>query len=236
MKITDIIYPTKCVFCGKLLKSSEYGYCEKCRDSIPYVTEPVCFRCGKPLADYEKEYCLNCEGLQHSMLDGGRAVWVYDDMTRPAMVDFKYGGNSEDASVFADEVVSICYDYLQKCSPNVIVPVPVHRKRFRYRGYNQAERLSLEIGARIGVQTRNLIKRTYYTPPMKSLSAEERKKNLLKAFEADEEKCAGFTADTALLVDDIYTTGSTVEICAGVLKSIGIKKVYAVYMCIGKDY
>ena len=236
MQVADILFPEKCIFCGKLLSSDENGYCIGCGHRLSYVTEPVCMRCGKPVADAETEYCSNCEMNIFPALDKGAAVWVYDEVTKPAMADFKYGGCAEDAAVYADEICSAQYDFIQKCKPDAIVPVPIHKKRFRFRGYNQAERLATEIGKRIGIPVLPLIKRTLYTQPLKKLSATERKKSLLSAFEADEKLCREQIPANVILVDDIYTTGSTVEVCARVLKSIGVKNVYAIYICIGKDF
>ena len=236
MRIRDIIYPAKCVFCGSV-HTDDTGICDYCRSALPYVTEPTCTRCGKPIADAESEMCLDCERKATSALEAGTAVWVYTDETKAAMVDFKYGGCMSDAFVYASEMADRCGDFFNRYRPQAIVPVPIHRRRAWFRGYNQAELLAVELGRKLDIPVMSLIRRSVYTTPLKELAPDERKKALSQAFEIDPEVSLDISGlDRVLLVDDIYTTGSTVEVCAQLLSELGIGHIYAAYLCIGRDF
>ena len=114
------------------------------------------------------------------------------------------------------------------------MPVPVHKSKLRDRGYNQAEVLSVELGRRLKLPVdTGLILRDAKTTPQKGLSNQEREENLKRAF-ISSGKIVKYKS--ALIVDDIYTTGATVEACTRVLQSMGIKEVYYTSVCIGKGY
>ena len=230
MRFTDLLYPRKCCFCKKIVAGRPV--CADCMRKLDYVKEPICKRCGKPQDG--GALCEDCAGRSFTGLDGGRALWVYDDITRKTMEDFKYGGATVDAGFFADELILHAGRFFEEVRPEVIVPIPIHRRREWFRGYNQAGVLALELGARLDIPVKHLLKRIKYTKPLKTLSPEERKSSLAEAFSADDSEMDGTALyDRALLVDDIYTTGATMDVCASLLKSAGIDKVYACYLCIG---
>ena len=123
-------------------------------------------------------------------------------------------------------------DFIRQVHPQVIFPVPIHRKKKSVRGYNQAEVLAREISRGFSIPLRtDLVLRKKSTKAQKELSRKERKKNMERAFVVKKE--AGMYRDI-LLVDDIYTTGSTANAIAGKLKAVGVKNVYVLTLCIGK--
>ena len=233
MRLLDVIYPRKCVFCGELLKKSENGACVSCAGHLPYVREPVCGHCGKPIAGIREALCADCAGRERSELDQAVALWVYRDGTKEAMKDFKYGGCRRDALYYADELAVHCGRRILDWSPDVLVPIPIHRRRARFRGYNQAGLLAKELGDRLGLPVRELLKRCRYTTPLKKLTPSERAANLRSAFAVDDYDPDEYRR--VILVDDIYTTGATLEACAGLLKRAGARAVHAVCLCIGSE-
>ncbi|MBR6228968.1 MAG: ComF family protein [Eubacterium sp.] len=235
MRVLDLIYPSKCVFCGSILGRDENGACRECEKQLPYVTEPVCVRCGKPVADPEEPLCLDCSRRKDTALSQSAALWIYREDTRRAMLDFKYGGCRTDASYYGKAVLQRLRKRILTWSPDTIVPIPIHRRRERYRGYNQAELLANELGAGLGLPVEPLLRRTRYTVPQKDLSPGERRANLRQAFSVDEELMDPDRHRRLLLVDDIYTTGATLESCAGLLRDAGAGEVYAICLCIGSD-
>jgi ComF family protein len=185
-----------------------------------------------------QEYCFDCSRHAKSYLAAGIALWEYTEEMRRLMAEFKYGGCESDASFFADELMRIQGEKLYSWKIDGIVPVPLHWRKRWFRGYNQAESLAVEIGKRLHVPVwTDVLKRTRYTEPQKELDDKQRFANLRDAFSAGgcgaEEQVYG---TTVLLVDDIYTTGATLEACARVLLETGAKTVYFTCLCIGRDY
>ena len=148
--------------------------------------------------------------------------------------DFKYHNMRCYSRFLADIIVRERGKEILLASPEVIVPVPVHKSKLRDRGYNQAEVLGAELGRRLKLPVdTGLVLRDSKTTPQKGLSNHEREENLKRAF-ISSGKIVKYKS--ALIVDDIYTTGATVEACTRVLQSMGIKEVYYTSVCIGKGY
>ena len=149
------------------------------------------------------------------------------------IITFKYSNKQEYADYFAKEALTKYADWIKDRGIDVIVPVPMYRKKQRRRGYNQAEvfakKLSLHTG--IPIDTR-LVYRVQDTTPQKGLDANARRNNLKNAFQKGE-----FVVqyNCAMVIDDIYTTGSTAEAVAGELKNKGIHQIYLLTICIGED-
>ncbi len=234
MRLSNIIFPSKCIFCGRITADGKRA-CDECVKRLPYVTEPVCKHCGKPIADSSQELCTDCRTWDHPGLDSSVALFVYLDETKKAMADLKYGGCFKDAGFYADELCRHFYGRIRRWHADVLVPIPIHRRRMRYRGYNQAELVAAELGQRMGLPSQGLLRRTRYTSPQKDLNAQKRRENLRCAFEVDESVFRPDAHESIVLVDDIYTTGATLEACAGLLKKAGARAVYAVCICIGSE-
>jgi ComF family protein len=212
--------------------------CEGCRERLNYISEPRCKSCSKPIEVEEKEYCSDCERKKFHY-DKGYAVWVYNDAMRNSIAAYKYSSKKEYSNFYTHEMLRLYGGILRKLSFDAIIPVPIHRSKYLERGYNQAELLAKVIGRelKVPIYTKLLI-RNKKTLPQKELSDKERLKNLAEAFEISNQilKVKLKSIKKVLLVDDIYTTGSTVEACSNVLKSYGIDQVYFIVLCIGKGY
>jgi ComF family protein len=236
--LLDLLYPVRCPVCGEIIIPKEQMICKGCKDQLIYVGEPLCKRCGKPIEDEEKEYCSDCERKKFHY-KRGFAVWVYDDAMRNSIAAYKYHSKKEYSKFYVHEMLRLYKELLQKLELDAIIPVPIHRSKYLERGYNQAELLAkgIGVGLRVPVLTKLLV-RNRKTLPQKKLSDKERLKNLSEAFSVNKQfmNTEITSIKKVLLVDDIYTTGSTVEACSSLLKSHGIDEVYFIVLCIGKGY
>ena len=187
-------------------------------------------KCGKELSDGEREYCADCAGRRH-LFDSGRALFAYKSMS-DSIYRFKYRGRQEYAKYYAACMAGRMGDWILRCRPDALVPVPVHASKRRDRGYNQAEVLARELGAILHIPVEsNLIKRVRKTAPMKDLSAAERQNNLKRAFKI----CRNdVKLSTIIIIDDIYTTGSTIDAMSYELRRAGVKRIYFAALAIGR--
>lgn len=232
MGILQLLYPSKCIFCRRALDRQEKHICKVCEKTIPWVRGSVCLHCGKPVAGEEQAYCMDCSA-KDSFLTSGRAVFVYDDAMREAVAEFKYAGDLELGGYFAQIMAEKLAPWLDRWEIDGIVPVPLHRSKIRFRGFNQAAVLAEKIGAKahVPVYEEGLI-RCRNTRPQKGLSNKERSSNVGNAFAFGNLPAV----HKVLLVDDIYTTGKTLEACGKMLKKHGVEKIFFACLCIGKDF
>ena len=193
--------------------------------------------CGRPVGDINpKEYCYECvqKGYdKHSNVTQIKSIYHYKGAIKSAMYRFKYNNKREYAAYFACAAMQRYEKWLRQIGVEAIVPVPMYPKKQRKRGYNQAHSFAKELSKAIGVPLEDkLIKRVVDTVPQKELDAKERKNNLKNAFQIHkfvvQYRCV-------LVVDDIYTTGSTVEAVAHELIKQGARRVYVLTICTGGD-
>jgi len=226
-KIIELIYPNTCVLCEKILVYGERrGICSSCEVTYPYLQDQLCAHCGKPLLDEMKEKCFDCRKGK-SYYESGRSMWVYEEKVREALHAFKYKGHKEKGRLFAKELVRY-YNRLTTWEVDCVIPVPLYRKKEKERGYNQAVLIGQYFARSYGVRFEKYgLIRIKATLPQKELKDQERLENMRQAFEA-KEKVRG---KKILLIDDIYTTGTTINACAKALKNKGASTVY--YLAIG---
>ncbi len=207
--------------------------CEHCRQKLPYIREPVCKCCGKEIRRREQEYCCDCQRVLHIYTEG-RALFAYNEIMQRSVSAFKYKNRQEYARLYGREMAKAFGRQLRRWDAEVLIPVPVHKSRYRKRGYNQAELLADNIAEHVDlpVDSRLLI-RTKRTAAQKALSTKERVKNLQDAFQV---RKSVVQYKRIILVDDIYTTGSTADACAEVLKEGGAEQVYLLCLCIGSGF
>lgn len=208
--------------------------CEVCETQLTRVKGPFCMRCGKPFGRMRtgKEYCADCAREKH-LFTQGRAVFVYRGAVIGAMHRFKYSNRRDYAPVLAREAYRTHADWLARIAPDVIVPVPLYPKRQRARGYNQAELLARELSELSGIPMEaKLLRRVVHTQRQKELSASQRKNNLKNAFQISKKIVQ---SKKVLLIDDIYTTGSTADAAAAALLCADVQQVYLLCICIGEE-
>lgn len=232
--VLELLFPAKCPLCGTILLRDEKGICAVCRSRLPVVTEPCCKHCGKPVASLEQEYCPDCLGRK-SALEQGTALWVYTEKMKRAIGDLKYRGCMADGKLYGRELLAHKDKLLQTWKPDCIVPVPLHWRKRWYRGFNQAACIAEAIGEGTGIPVmEDALLRIRRTSPQKGLDHRRRRDNLKGAFVVNPDHREELSAyRRILMVDDIYTTGATMEACGGALRDAGMEKVYFICLCIG---
>lgn len=239
--LINLVYPPRCAVCDGVLfypkarNCSTDGVCANCYGKLRYIREPICMKCGKEINDDEAEYCYDCENNQRSYIRGF-PVFNYVPPVSEAVIAIKYHNRQEYAAFYGNEIVKVHGATFKRLGIEALVPVPVHENRLRKRGYNQAELIAEVISKGTGIRLDlNLIKRVSDTKPQKELDDVEREKNLHLAFARGDGVDTNRTVpESVLIVDDIYTTGATVEACTKVLLAMGVKRVYYTSICIGK--
>lgn len=232
--LLDLIYPRRCPVCNEVLAFGEGGVCPDCKGALSFVGQPVCMKCGKEVKGRgddsfgAEEYCPDCMRRARSFT-GGIALLNYNDGARKLMAGLKYKNRREYADFLAEEMARRHGRKILRLKADALVPVPIHKKRRRERGYNQAELLAKGLSRRLSIPMEKLLLRVEYTEAQKKLGYEARQKNEERAFAAA--GCGGF--GRVLLVDDIYTTGATAEACTKTLLAAGTGEVFLLSMAIG---
>ncbi len=227
--IINSIFPKTCPVCDKVIAHDEY-ICRKCVPKIHYIGEPKCKKCGKQLSNKEIEYCNDCSKKKH-FYNNGLAVFLYDDIISKSIYRFKYHNRRTYAQFYGKAIADNNGSQIKQWGAQVIVPIPIHEKKLIKRGYNQAELIARELGRNIGIKVdEKILVRVINTKPQKEMNKADRKKNLENAF-----KIATNVVEykKVILVDDIYTTGSTIDECTLALKAAGVEQVYFVSLSIG---
>ena len=222
--VLQLFFPRRCPVCDGIVRPFGEKICPECLPKLKVVDSPWCMRCGKKLTE-EREFCSDCKRRGHKY-DRARTLYEYG-CAAPSIYRFKYGGRQEYGEFFGEEMGRYLGDFIRRAHPDVIVPVPLHRKKLQRRGYNQAACLAKALGRSLEVPVdEKLVKRVRNTAPMKRLNPAERQNNLKKAFIIGRNDVKLY--DRIILVDDIYTTGTTLDEIAALLKEHGVSKVYCV--------
>ncbi|MCR5674267.1 MAG: ComF family protein [Lachnospiraceae bacterium] len=231
-KLADVaaalIYPPRCPLCDRILPFGEQ-ICPCCREDIVYEREPRCMKCGRSIRREEggadRVYCRDCEKHPH-VYDFGYCLADYHSVAR-AIYRIKYRNRRESARWFGREIAGCLGKEITDLRPEVLVPVPLHRSRMRKRGYNQAADIALGISDRLGIPVRqDLVIRQKNTIPMKqSDNAQKRRNNVKNAFQlcTDDVKYKRI-----IIVDDIYTSGSTIDAVAAAFRGAGVAGIWFV--------
>lgn len=230
--IVNLLFPRRCPVCDKPLAPQEELIHLQCKAKLPYVSGPVCYKCGKPVNHSEIQYCTDCSRRRHLFVQG-KSLLVYNQIMEKSIAKYKYNGRREYGVYYSKQLLAVYGDWLTSLKADVIIPVPLHWKKQRDRGYNQAAVIAKYIGQSIHlpVDTKYLRRKTR-TKPQKQLTPQQRYANLKQAFKIVKKnqkyRCI-------ILVDDIYTTGSTIDACTKLLLEAGAKDVYFISVCIGSD-
>ncbi|MCM1386937.1 MAG: ComF family protein [Bacillus sp. (in: Bacteria)] len=227
--LLDLVYPRRCPVCDKAVKPFGSLICEECTKKIKYVNAPYCQKCGKELKDKRAFFCHDCAHKEHKY-DKGMALFSYPDVA-DSIYRFKYQKRQEYAAYYAERMACVLGEKILALHPDALVPVPIHPAKKRARGYNQAQVLAEELGRILDIPVNaKIIKRVRKTIPMKELSVTQRQNNLKKAFKISHNDVK---LSTIVIIDDIYTTGSTIDAMAHELRQAGIKHIYFATLAIG---
>jgi len=226
-KILDLIFPTECVICGK---SGQY-FCESCFNQIKYVKEGTCLLCNTNQAIIG--VCANCQ--TKSYIDDIIAVTKYKDTVIEQVIhELKFSYIEQLANQLAN-LLSLklkALGYQTKLKDKILIPLPLHKKRFLERGFNQSELLLKLLQPDFDGQIRNdILKRVKYTSQQAKLDREQRINNVQDAFKClKPDEAAG---QKIFLLDDVLTSGATMNQAAKALKSAGAKKVIGLVIAHG---
>jgi ComF family protein len=208
--LAEIAFPARCVQCGREGSLA----CDACLATATRLTGPACLRCALPLA--AGRTCQSCFASPPAV-DRMIAAYAFDGVVREAVHAFKYDDTRSLAPLLGDLLAGA--SGAARLVHDIVVPVPLHPSRLRSRGYNQSELLAREVARRLGSPCRpDLLRRTMNTPPQaRSVDERERAARVAKAFLAS----PAVRGQRILLVDDVATTGSTLNACAASLKRSG---------------
>jgi ComF family protein len=230
--LLNFIFPLDCKICEKPIRESKgYSICEDCFKTIELIERPYCIKCGKPLIpsvffkQNREILCLDCKRKKYSF-EFSRSTGIYDKVLKKCIHLFKYYGEKK----LAKPLGKLMVDYLVKNDEfkkriDLIIPVPLHKNDLRKRGFNQSILLGRVVGNyfSISVGEKVLIKKKL-TPFQANLSKKEREKNILRAFLVEKPK--EIKGKNILILDDVFTTGATVEECTKELMKARAKNIF----------
>ena len=259
----ELLFPQKCPVCGdaipienrlykpdlsrglpeggSLMAAYDALICRDCRKELALIRDPVCEKCGKQLyAGEEGRLCHDCREKVRSFLSC-RCMLIYDELTRDIISAVKYNSKREYIDLLSLMAADRYGDWIRGLGIDLIIPVPVHPSRLKKRGYNQAELMAFGIGRLLNIPVEGkAVIRTKQTLPQKELDRDSRLKNLQNAFQTVPDtikriRSSFGDAVSVLVVDDIYTTGATLDLVSLSLISSGITEVYGLCMAAGTD-
>ncbi len=229
----ELLYSKRCVACEKVLLKleKEMGFCKDCAKKIRLVGNNYCMKCGAPLNNAAKEFCISCMENNHIYIQS-KAIFRYEGDMKDAMYRFKYSNRRCYGKIFAKHGIKNYGSWIKSQNIEAIIPVPMYEPKKKRRGYNQAEVFANALSEELGIPVFDkTVRRIEDTVAMKQLNSLKRKKNLLKSFTVAK-KDVQFKK--VLIVDDIYTTGTTMDEVAKALKTGGVEEVYGMCICIGQ--
>lgn len=226
--LLDLLFPCECKVCKGPLDAAKW-VCKGCLSRITIINPPCCSRCGLPLAPsflgVSGVVCKECRRRPRYFHQASGAA-LYEGVMRECIHLFKY----ERRMALSKPLAGLMVEFIQRHWDNVdldlLVPVPLHPRRKRERGFNQAEALALVIKESVGLplDTHNL-RRIRFTPSQTTLDRKERLANVRLAFQVRDKRV--FVKKKVLLIDDLFTTGATINECSRMLQEAGAKEVYA---------
>ena len=230
------LYPERCPVCLRPVLPKGAHVHPECKEKLQLIREPVCFKCGMPLSSEEEEYCAVCARESDRGWDRGRSLFLYHGVMGNTLRLVKKEGTVEFVRFFAKQMKESQQAFIRCMAPECIVPVPLHPSRQRSRGFNQAQLLAEALGEETGLPVRLLLLKKKRTKDQKSLSRNQRKKNMQDAFSVNEEELKQGVPESVLLLDDVSTTGSTLTACANVLKKQGVVRVAFLSVCVAEQF
>lgn len=234
-EVSEAIFPSNiyCMSCGSLIdRTRPYSLCDRCMKKLHWIGAHTCEKCGKALPDkYRESHCYDCRTYDH-VFEKGYSCMTYGLYERELLFDYKYNGKGYMYEKFGD----ILYDRIscEDVPADVIIPIPVGKKRLAKRGYDQAALMAGRLSKRWGVPMDDrILFRSRETPLLRSLNPVEREAVLDGAFSVRGSAKERLCGKSVLLVDDIYTTGATADACSRTLKAAGADKIFLLTLASG---
>ena len=227
----ELLYPEKntCFICNTYDESIGERYiCSDCEKKLPRIIPPVCIKCSKPIRyDSPDSICPDCD-LYDKSFEMSKSPFLYEGIIKDAIYSFKYYNKPYFYKLFGSLLLSFMTD-INYTDFDYIASVPLHKSKMRTRGYNQSELIAKYLSDKLLIPYANVLKRTKKTTKQSNQSKEERRKNMKAAFAVKSSaKYENIKNSSVLLVDDVYTTGSTADECSKVLLNYGVSKVYVI--------
>lgn len=224
-RLLHFLIPHQCPCCKRFLEEKEKGICSSCLSEIRWIKPPFCSVCGVPFLSPEVDNhpCSSCT-LQKRSFHMARALGYYEGALRVAIHQWKYQEKTSLTSFFGETMGERFSQYWDPSSIDLLLPVPLHPERLRERGFNQSLLLVKALSQRTGIPyQKRLLRKVHPTPPLMELRAGERERVIKGSFQVmKKEEIEG---KSILLVDDVYTTGATVNECAKILLAAGAARV-----------
>ncbi len=219
----NLALPPRCLGCGGHVQQHA-ALCSACYAPLKFLSGPQCAICAHPFESAlpKGTICAACEA-DSPAYDKVCAVLIYDDACRSLVTRFKYGDQTHHAVLFAKWIWQVAGDAVSE--GDLLVPVPLHRWRLLRRRFNQSALLASLLARRCHVPVSHALKRVKNTPPQASLSQKARKRNVSGVFRVKERAKPCLKDKRVILVDDVMTTGSTLDACARQLKRAGAAEV-----------
>ena len=225
-KILEEIFVDKynCIVCDiELQEKSKRGLCQECEGKLRFISDKICKKCGR-LQLNEADYCLTCKEHKREF-DFARSCVVYDDVAKEIVRGIKFGGKKYCAKYIANFLIEKYQSAFDGVNIDVIVPVPLTKKKQILRGYNQSWEIAKKFAEAVDLTADDkIVEKVRDTQEQARLSGKEREENILDAFEVKlPDKVEG---KSVLIIDDVMTTGSTASEIARALKKAKAKEVY----------
>ena len=218
-KALDFALPPRCAGCGVIV-TDVHSFCPECWRQVEFLGDGGCATCGTPLAGTDAGTCGACLA-RPPRIARTRAAVVYDELTRSLAIRLKYGRKVAIAKTMARYMRPLVG---ADGGERLIVPVPLHRGRLWWRGFNQSALVARELASGLGLPADvAALRRIRRTPPLKGMTPLQRRKAVAGAFRVRDK--AAIAGKTVILIDDVLTTGSTAEACARALKRAGAARV-----------
>lgn len=235
-KILSFIYPKylTCCLCGQSLDLDyKEPLCKVCQSSLQYTSDPCCQICGKIFAPSEAYgVCGSCKLLSLNF-EQGTSLWLYDEVIKPLIFKFKYKEATHLYEWLSEQMIEKISEIDLPFEFDYIISVPMHRNRYKQRAYDPVKGLCQSFSKKTGIPLFEGLERTVDTPALYKLDAHTRK-DILKDVFSITKNDDYIKNKTILLIDDIYTTGNTVNACAKALKSHGAAYIYVLTLCVGE--
>jgi len=215
--LVSLIYPFSCLNCGELVTGAgdRIPLCEKCRNIINYITDDTLYK-----------------NTDFKNITGFFSLGYYEGVLRNLLTNLKYNKKTKIVGFLAEETAKgLCRQFSVPpiTDYDIILPVPLHIKKMQERGFNQSELLAIDISKILKKPVAcDVVYRIKETLPQNKLKIEERFLNLDNAFEINHKKISEISNKNVIIVDDILTTGATVESMAKILKKFGVRNVFVI--------
>ncbi len=228
--LIDLLFPRRCPVCDDAVPFGRL-ICPGCESKPEKVNSCICMRCGRQFFEEgDWEYCASCLKKEHYFIRG-RSLYLYRSISE-SLLRLKDEGRQEYVDYFGRKMAEGLGSWILSLKPGVLVPVPMHRKKQRKRGFNQAELLADALGSKLGIPVDpELVVRPHATRAARQLNTRERAILLKNAFKINKDSVKW---DTAVIIDDIFTSGATVDGVAKELLKAGVNRIFFACLATGE--